>query len=138
MKDLMGYQGLVTKWEEMYEAFTSPYYNVTKKPDAVKGLRQCIDELAEVIARNVQPSPTAICPCVQGDSGECDQHRSPIYDDAEPEGDYVGIGRNGPTPRPVQQPDSKLRQAVELFLRRCGTVNDTDFALAINDLKGAL
>lgn len=45
---------LIDRWEEMYEAFTSPYYTVTKQPDAIEGLRQCIDELKLAVANRPQ------------------------------------------------------------------------------------
>lgn len=36
---------LLEKWEEVYDAFTSPFYSVDKPMDATKVMRQCIDEL---------------------------------------------------------------------------------------------
>lgn len=42
---------LIERWEETYEAFTSPFYVVSKEPDPVLGLRQCIDELKEVVEK---------------------------------------------------------------------------------------
>lgn len=42
---------LVARWEEYYEAFTSPHHTVTAPPDAMKGLRQCIDELKRAMGK---------------------------------------------------------------------------------------
>lgn len=206
------YQGLVTKWRERSGWSQSMAISEVTGVRAEQ-LQECADELAEVIARNVQPSPDRISievfqsdwrpgfaaflddgSLAEGapahvilnigsllsaveskDLDSCDLpyliaetlmheviHCLEAWAKVEFSEDrveelltkyrekyaratiweYTGAppheAENPQEARPVQQPDSKLRQAVELFLTRCGTANATDFVLAINDLKGAL
>jgi len=42
-------KAIIPRWEEYYTAFTSPHYVVSGPPDAMQGLRQCINELSEAL-----------------------------------------------------------------------------------------